>query len=170
MIQDTSKQYGIISRFFHWAMALAFFFILGTAIAWTLNEDYFSLIDWHKSIGFLLLLAVFIRSIWSIKNRSYRPHNQPIAHFGHFALYLLMFAIPLIGLLRQYGSARSNFEVFGLHIMDKAPEKITWMTQIGNNWHGKLGWVFFALIAGHIAMAIIHQIKGEKIINRMAGK
>ena len=30
--------------------------------------------------------------------------------------------------------------------------------------------VLFALALGHIVMAVVHQAKGEKIINRMIGK
>jgi cytochrome b561 len=30
------------------------------------------------------------------------------------------------------------------------------MSNLGNQWHGFLGWVLFALIAGHILMAFVH--------------
>lgn len=170
MIHDHQQSYGIISRLFHWLMVFGFIIILGTIIAWKIDEDYFSLIDLHKSVGFLLLIAVVFRFLWMLKNRKQRPHNSFIAHLGHWALYALMFTVPFIGMLRQYGAARGDFSVFGVHIMSKAPERIEWMAQLGNLAHSKLGILLFILVIGHILMAIYHQIKGEKILNRMIGR
>ena len=169
MRQDTKEYYGTISRAFHWIMALCFAFMLFTALAWNINEDYYSLMGYHKSIGFILMILVVLRFIWAMINFHHRPEGGVMVKLGHLALYGLMLAVPAIGLVRQYGSARGPLEVFGLEIMAKAPEKIEWMNNLGNMLHGKLGIVLFIFVFGHIAMAILHQLKGEKIMNRMIG-
>lgn len=167
--QDTVHYYGTISRFFHWVMAICFAFMLFTAIAWNVNEEYYSLMGYHKSVGVILMILIVLRILWAIVRRAHRPHEYLLAKLGHSVLYLLMLAIPTIGLLYQYGAARSPLEVFGVQIMAKSPEKIEWMMKLGNMAHGKLAWLLFVLIVGHIMMAIIHQVRGEKIINRMIG-
>ena len=167
---DTTQVYGGISRFFHWTMAAGFAFMLFTAVMWTINEDYYSLMGWHKTVGFLLAIMVVLRLVWAAINWKNRPHGNLAVKLGHAALYALMVAVPLIGLIRQYGSARGDFVVFGVTVMRKVPEKIEWMTNLGNNFHGKLAFLLFALVFGHIMMAVVHQMKGERTINRMAGK
>lgn len=168
MQHDNSQSYGSISRFLHWSMAAAFLFMLGTALAWNINEDYFRLMDWHKSVGVLLLVLAAVRLIWALMNARRRPHGNLLVKAGHGLLYLLMLAAPLVGLIRQYGSAR-DFAWFDVLTLPKAAERIEWMTNLGNQWHGTLAWLLFIVAAGHIVMAVVHQIKGEKIINRMAG-
>lgn len=170
MKPDTSNAYGSISRFFHWIMAAGFLLMLFTAVAWTLNEDYFSLIDLHKSVGFVLLVLLLLRLLWALGNLSRRPAGNLLVKLGHAALYVLMAAVPLTAMLRQYGSARGGLKVFGVEIMNGAPEKIEWMTRLGNEWHAPLAWALFVLAAGHILMAVVHQLKGEKILNRMLGR
>ncbi|MCF7529018.1 cytochrome b [Neisseria lisongii] len=168
MQPDTSARYGTLSRCFHWIMALGFLFMLGTAAAWNYDEAYFSLMKYHKSVGFILLILAALRLLWAVANHSRRPSGTLMAKLGHAALYLLMIAVPAAAMIRQAGSDKHDLQVFGIHIMSKAPEKIEWMVELGNQWHGKLAWLLFILAAGHIVMAVIHQIKGEKIINRMA--
>ena len=168
-MQDTPQYYGTISRLLHWLMAAAFAFMLFTAIMWNINEDYFSLMGYHKSVGTILAVLIVLRVVWSAINASRRPFSAPVVKLGHAALYLLMIAVPFIGLIRQYGAARGPLNVFGIEVMTGSPEKIEWMVNLGNAAHGKLAFLLFFLAAGHIVMAVIHQLRGEKIINRMIG-
>lgn len=170
MHSDNQNYYGTISRLLHWLMALCFVFMLGTVIAWNINEDYYSLMNYHKAMGFMLMILAIIRAIWALKNKKNRPKSANIGvHIGHGLLYLLMLVVPFVALLRQYGAARGNLEIWGITLLAASPEKIDWMTKIGSLVHHNAAWLLFALVAGHILFAIIHQIRGEKIINRMAG-
>ncbi|QIW14886.1 hypothetical protein A4G20_00050 [Pasteurellaceae bacterium RH1A] len=166
---DNRQKYGTVSRFLHWSMALCFGFMLYTGLAG--EETFKALMPYHKSVGTILMGLLVIRIIWAIANRKNRPPAGNImVTLGHLALYVLMIAVPVIALIRQYGGARGPLEVFGVNVMDGAAEKIDWMVNLGGLLHGELAWALFALVGGHIVMAIYHQIKGEKIINRMAGK
>ena len=169
MQPDTATAYGTVSRILHWLMAAGFAYMLFTVTAWSYDEEYFSLIDNHKSVGFVLLVLIVVRLLWAAVNFSRRPHGNILVKIGHLALYALMLAVPVVAMIRQYGSARGTLEVFGVPLVSGAAEKIDWMVQLGGQWHGNLGWILFALAGGHIVMAVAHQLKGEKIINRMAG-
>ncbi|STZ75808.1 cytochrome b [Bergeriella denitrificans] len=168
-MNDTPQYYGTISRLLHWLMALGFAFMAVIAALFATDDKYYSLMDYHKLTGYFLFILFWVRLAWACANRSRRPHNDLAARLGHAALYVLMFAVPFIGLLRQYGNARGPLEFGGMTLLPAAAEKITWMTELGGAAHGKLGWLLFALAAGHILMAVLHQIQGKKILNRMAG-
>lgn len=174
MIADNTSHYGTISRLLHWLMAAGFAVMLFTAAAWFLFED----AEWtralfpiHKSFGFLLTVLLAIRIVWALVNRNRRPPADSMAaRLGHLAIYAMMITVPAIGLIRQYGMGRGSLEVFGLKVMPGSPEKIEWMANLGNMFHGKAGWILFALAAGHIAMVIIHRLRGHNVLPRMLGK
>ena len=111
-------------------------------LAWHLNGSLKFLIAPHKAVGVLLLLLAALRFVWALRNLHRRPAGSLKVKLGHLALYALMFAVPASGMARQFHGA------FG-------------------NAHGALAFVFFLLIAGHIAMTVLHQRRGEAILQRM---
>ncbi|OHQ28296.1 cytochrome B [Neisseria sp. HMSC066H01] len=114
---------------------------------------------------------IIVRIVWALLNASKRPAADSFAaKAGHLALYVLMLAVPVIGMIRQYGSGRGPLKVFGVEVMQGSPEKIEWMANLGNMAHGKLGWLLFALVAGHIAMVVVHRIQGHDVLYRMIGR
>jgi cytochrome b561 len=174
-MRDNPQAYGTLSRFFHWFMALLLLWQLASVVARVLLKD--SSIDkflWatHKPLGALLLLLVAVRIIWTLINLSRRPASiNFLAKLGHLTLYLLLFAVPALGLARQYGSGRA-FDVFGIPLFSGFEGKIEWLMTPGNLLHGNLGWILFALIVGHILMVIVHRkAKGHvDVLPRMWGK
>lgn len=167
---DNAQRYGVVSRALHWLMAAGFGFMLFTALMWHWDEEYFSLMNAHKSVGVILLILLMLRVAWALINGRHRPLNTWAAKAGHLALYVLMLVVPMVGLLRQYGAARGDLNVFGITVMHAAEHKIVALTELGNRAHGKLAWMLFILVVGHVSMAIYHQLRGEKILQRMLGK
>lgn len=170
---DSAQRYGSLSRLLHWAMAACFAAVFAAAIAHYLDsKSAASDLLWplHKPLGALLMLLVVLRSAWALLQARRRP--APInraAPWGHRALYLLMYAVPVIALLRQYGSGRV-FAPFGLPLMDaRADDKIDWMVELGGLLHGELGWALLAAVVGHIAMALWHRRGAHDALARMAG-
>ena len=98
----------------------------------------------HKICGGLLLVLAIIRMGVAIKSRHQRPTNTAFVKIGHTLLYVLMVAVPASGL--------------ALVVLQPPISP-----------HKGLAILLFLLIVGHIAMAIIHQIKGEKLLQRMWG-
>ncbi|UTM58395.1 cytochrome b [Photobacterium sp. CCB-ST2H9] len=172
-VLDNNERYGKVSRFFHWGMTALLAAQFLTAIVRFLFED--SLLDklmWgvHKPLGVLLFLMIILRLGWAFLNLSRRPASvSKAALVGHKALYLLMLVIPVLALIRQYGSGKA-FSPLGLPLMDGFDTgKIDWMVGLGNFLHGELGWLLLALVIGHIVMAVWHRIRKshEDVIARM---
>ncbi|WP_416138389.1 cytochrome b [Halomonas sp. HK25] len=171
-IATDTHPYGRVSRLFHWGMAALFAWQFVTVGARVLLPD--GALDdflWptHKPLGALLMLLVVLRLVWALVDRTRRPPSLNLAaHLGHLALYALMVAVPLVALMRQYGSGRA-FSPFGIPLMSGFEGEIEWMTAIGGIFHGLLGWVLLALVVGHVGMAILHRrLSDENVLARMA--
>ena len=101
MKPDTPQRYGITTRFLHWTMAACYLFMFATAIAWNMDESLKFLTNPHKAVGFLLLILSAWRVMWAIRQSRNRPVGSMAAKFGHWAMYLLMLAVPVTGVMRQ---------------------------------------------------------------------
>ncbi|MGE8498850.1 MAG: cytochrome b [Pseudomonas sp.] len=171
---DSPQRYGTVSRVLHWGMALGFAWMFATTLTtYFFAESALDELLWptHKSVGALMMLLLLVRGAWSLLNARRRPASTSLlAHLGHLALYAVMFAVPFIGLLRQFGSGRA-FAPFGIPLMPGFEGgAIKWMTDLGGNFHGLLGWTLLALTVGHIAAALWHRRSSEtNVIPRMFG-
>ena len=176
-LMDDGLKYGTITRVLHWLMAGLLVWQIGTmwlrsVLGETPMTDLWR--DWHKPVGVLILLVVTIRALWGLYNLKHRPPHQPgligkFAVMGHLALYGLTFAIPIIALIRQYGSGR-KWEMFGFTLMEGGHPPVKWMVDLGKNFHGELAWVLTALVALHIVMALVHHfVWKDDTLKRIAG-
>jgi len=175
-LKDNQNKYGTVSRVLHWGKAILMLWQFLTAASHFFFddkaiEDFF----WptSKTMGFLLFVLIFIRGIWPlIKQKNRTQSIKWFARLGHITLYLLMLAIPALGLLRQYGSGRS-FEPFGIPLFSGfESEKIQWTLDLGGLLHGELGWLLFVLTIGHIIMSFWHKKSKttENVMPRMWGR
>jgi cytochrome b561 len=170
---DSPERYGFVSRVLHWGMALVLLWQFTTVVIHILFEK--TAVDkffWgtHKSVGALLMVVILLRILWALANLPRRPPAVSAWSItGHIALYLLMFAIPLIALIRQYGSGKA-FSPFGIPLMQGFDEtsKIEWMIDLGSNFHGLLGWILLVAVLGHAAAVLWHYLRGDRyILERM---
>ncbi len=161
---DGRTGYGAVTRALHWGMALLFAWQFTGALLRVLAED--SAIEgffWstHFSVGFTLWLLALLRGAWGLANLSRRPGHDgstalaAAARLGHLALYLLMIVVPTLAILRAVGRGR-GFSVYGIELVAPGGEPIPALTAPANALHGLLGWTLLALIAGHVAMALVH--------------
>ena len=141
MKPDTPQRYAPFTRFLHWGMVACYAFMFASALGWHLNGSLRFLIAPHKAAGVLLLLAA-VRFVWALRNLHRRPAGSLKVKLGHLALYALMFAVPTSGMARQF----------------QAPLGVA---------HGALAFALLLLIVGHVGMALVHQRKGEQILQRM---
>lgn len=162
-LKDDNYNGGI--KFFHWSMALIFIWQFAVIIANKIMGDT-PTTEWmwatHKPLGLLLCLLLVARITWGVITLKKRPVATSYwSHLGHLVLYILMALIPVLALIRQYGSGRS-LEVFGVTVFEGFEgEKIEWMVALGNWFHGEIGIVLGLLIIGHIAMAFGHRRKSR---------
>ncbi|QEY24041.1 cytochrome b [Neisseria animalis] len=139
---DTPERYGTFTRFVHWATALGYVFMFGSALAWNIDDGLAFLATPHKAVGILLFWLTLARLVTAVKNFRRRPQHALAVRIGHLALYMLMFAVPASGMARM-----AQVPFGGIH--------------------GLLAFLLLVLAAGHIAMALVHQCKGEKLMQRM---
>lgn len=178
-LRDTPERYGTISRLFHWSMAaLILWQLTGMALKVTIGRDHAItriFTPYHSAIGTVLFCLIVLRVVWLFVNRAHRPDHATgfmgyAARLGHFALYALMFTVPLAALIRAWGGERA-FAPFGFEIFAaRSPEAVVpAAVTFGDALHGELAWVMAALILGHIAMALFHQfVLRDRLMKRMA--
>ena len=166
------QRWSVPSRLFHWIMA---FCVLGTTSVMyysqifekhareddAARDRYIELLKLHKSLGLVVLFLVLFRLAW---NR-YRarpplpaglsPSQRRVALGAHHLLYLLMFAIPLLGWLASmtYGGTTEFFGLFSLPIFLAKNQDAAVATRNGHIW---LGWLLFAILLLHIGAALWH--------------
>jgi cytochrome b561 len=159
----------------HWLLALMIVvaFCVGTYVAdLPLSPTRVKLINWHKWAGITILALSMLRLLWRLGHRP--PADLPMpawqrnaAHAVHGALYLLFFAVPLVGW--AYSSAL-GFPVvlYGvLPLPDFMPHDKALALAI-KPWHGRLAWLLAALVVAHVAAALKHQfIDRDGLIDRM---
>lgn len=173
--RDTPERYGLISRTLHWGMALVFTWqFLGMIGREVLGRTPLvsAVASTHSSVGTLLFVLIVVRLLWAMISDSRRPAYQTgilgfFAKIGHWSLYALMFIVPLLALVRSYGSGK-GLSPFGFELFTATGVQIPWLTAPGNALHGLLAWVLLALIAGHVFMVLFHRyIMRDEIAGRM---
>jgi cytochrome b561 len=175
-IRNTSEGYGIIAILIHWSMAVI---VLGMiALGWymtdlTISLQKLKLFGLHKEWGVLVLFLVTLRLGWRMMNNipplpQHIPYLQRAAAHGmHYALYTLLFIIPISGWLMT-SAAGLSISFFGLFML---PDLITphreWL-HILETVHGWLAYTLLALIILHATAALKHHfIDKDTILRRI---
>jgi cytochrome b561 len=173
-VQD---RYDRIAVMLHWVLAAAL--LAQISFGWLLGEferntpARASAINWHKSSGLILALLVLLRLLW---RQRHKPPAYPAgmdrralraARAGHLLLYVCMVGLPLSGYLA------SNFSRHGINFLNQLrlppwgpDDKVTYA--LLNGTHDVLAYVFSALVAGHILIALYHaRIARDGLFSRM---
>ena len=114
-LKNTTDGWGWLARLLHWSIALLILGLLGVGFYMSnIEKDLikiYNLTQTHKSFGFVVFVLAVIRVIWRFANRqtpkmpSTMPRWQVVAsEASHWALYILMFALPLSGWLMASAS------------------------------------------------------------------
>ncbi|WP_415913748.1 cytochrome b [Paraburkholderia sp. J63] len=170
-------RYSGVAMLLHWLIAALI--VWGFALGWIMTDipgitptklRYFS---WHKWIGVSVLALVLVRIVWRATHAapalpgSMHGWERAAAHAGHFALYLLMVAIPVTGYL--YSSA-AGIQVVYLGIWplptiigpDKALKGVLRLVHIS------LNYTLLAVVVLHVLAVVKHQwLDRQNILARM---
>ncbi len=99
------RYFTLLQRVLHWVMAvciLAMFFI-GVGMVSTVTPKYVPLLATHKSLGIAILVLALLRLASRLRyGAPPLPLDLPTpmklaAHLSHYAFYVLMIGMPLIG-------------------------------------------------------------------------
>ncbi|RMD02241.1 cytochrome b [Aquitalea palustris] len=162
----SSERYSSPAIALHWLIAglIIATFIAGLLVSGLpLSPAKFKYIAWHKWAGITILALVAVRLLVRLLKR---PPALPahmnglerlLAHGGHLALYLLMFAVPLTGWLM---SSAYGFPVV-LFKLVQLPDLVAQNEQLAatlKTVHETLNWIMAACVAGHVLAAIKHHV------------
>jgi cytochrome b561 len=167
--------YDNIAITFHWLLALMIVgsFAMGlymTSLPFSIQRV--KLFNWHKWAGMTILTLSALRLLWRLRHppppEAAGPHWQQLAAKAtHRAMYLLFFAIPLVGW--AYSSAAGvPIVVFGvLPLPDLLPTDKALADSI-KPWHGWLAYALAALVVLHVAAGLKHHfIDRDGLLHRM---
>jgi len=162
MAQPT--QFSILSRVLHWTMAamiLAMLFI-GVGMVASL-ADYHWLVSIHKPLGVLILILAAIRLLNRLLSPAPPlPAEMPAwqrfaAHASHVVLYVLMFALPLVG-WGMLSAARYPIVLHGsLELPPILPQDPALYAALREA-HTILALLLFATFAAHLGAALMHAL------------
>lgn len=160
----------------HWLIALLIFvaFPLGIYMhELPLSPDKLRLYSYHKWIGVTVFMLAVIRVYWRATHvPPALPDSMPgwekfAAHATHYALYVLIFIIPVSGWLM---SSAKGFQTvwFGVlplpDLVDKDKELGDLLLEV----HKLLNFLLFGLLLGHVGAALKHHfIQHDDILARM---
>ena len=172
-----------ITRILHWFFACFVLVMLGIGIYMTKTEFYLPTYQWHKSLGVIFFLLIWIRLYWSIKHpwqSSFVGNkNSRLARaVTHWLLLFMLIAMPVTGLLNSGFSGRS-VHLFDLIIIpenfNSAGEAEPFNAYIYETFkliHRWLAYIFLALIIVHIGVVLKHHFidKDDVLKNMLKGK
>lgn len=151
-------------RLLHWTMALlvlAMLFI-GIAMVSTAGPAYASLLALHRPIGIAILLLAAIRL--AIRLGTGAPPlpadlpraQQQAARASHILLYLAMIAMPLIGWAMLSAGGYPVRLTAAWALPPILPQNLP-VYGLLRRAHGVIAFAFFALILGHLTIALVHR-------------
>lgn len=174
-MNTTPKRYTSTAIALHWLLAVAILAALALGVYMSdlpLSPQRLKLINWHKWLGVSILALSALRLLWRLTHRP--PAEMPApawqqraAHLTHVGLYLLFFAVPLVGW--AYSSA-AGFPVvwFGVLPLPDFVPKDKALADSLKEAHEVLAWALAALVALHLAGALKHQfIDRDGLIGRI---
>jgi len=180
-----SDRYTRTAITFHWLIAIGIVTNIALAWIWPLvaDEKVRPMIDLHKSVGITILGLAIMRLLWRLSHKppalpmGYKPWEVRTSHIVHWALYVVIFAMPLTCCIMDSAwkdAATHPMQLFGMFqwprlgfIMNLPPDTRERMHSLfgdAHEWIAKLVYVLFVL---HVAGALKHQLEGHKELQRM---
>jgi cytochrome b561 len=159
----TGKAYGTGAIAFHWAM---FLLVVVVGVLGLLHDDWPKAtqgfwINLHALLGLLLWFTLIARLFWRIRHappalpEDVGDLSRRLSGPVHWALYALMFSIPIVGVVTfVYHGRIFDFGIFHVDFGVKKNPAIFGPTE---DIHGYLAYALFALAGLHALAALWHR-------------
>jgi len=164
-VVSPAARYDRVAAVLHWLIGVAL--LAQIAFGFLLDEiaprgtpSRGAVINLHKSAGIVLGLAIVLRVAWRLAHRppawptSMTARQQGAASLGHGALYACMVVMPVSGYVASNFS-KHGVRFFGHPIAPWGPD-VPAVYDALNGLHVATGWLFTALVAGHVLAALQH--------------
>lgn len=179
MIRNSKERWGQVSIVLHWLTALL---VIGLAVVGLLMTELpnsalkVQVYALHKSVGLTVLALTALRLLWRLAagapDEIPAPHLQRLAAKAvHWALYALLFVLPLSGWLFN-SAAGFPLKWFGMLALPKLftgynPE----LKQLAHELHETGFYLLALLLLAHAGAALYHHyLKKDDTLNRMTGR
>jgi cytochrome b561 len=174
-LTNLPARYTPVAIAFHWLLALMIIgsFCVGAYMSdLQLSVTKLKLYNYHKWAGITILALSALRLLWRLTHRPpaapAMPRWQHLAsQLAHGALYVLFFAVPLMGWAYS-SSAGFPVVLFGVLPLPDfvAPDKA--LSEILKERHGQLAWALAVVVLVHVGAALKHQfIDRDGLLQRM---
>lgn len=176
-----ASRYQGFSILLHWLLGVALIAVFAVGVYMAdlpFSPQRLKLYNWHKWAGVVILLLSVLRLVWRVIHRppalpaaitDAMPGWQLLAHKAtHLGLYLLFFAVPLIGW--AYSSA-AGFPIvlFGLLPLPDFVPVDQALAELIKPWHQISAFAMAALVLLHVAGALKHAlVDRDGLLQRMS--
>jgi cytochrome b561 len=186
MLGNTETRYGSVAKLLHWGMALWFLtaYVVIIYLTWNHTEGLIPGLNYHKVIGFSILVPLVFRVVWRLRNPAPRlPPGLPqwqlrVSHLSHSLLYVLMFVMPISGYLGNGGGVDYGlFQVPPFMRTELAARIFATLGITTQQWdvffdtvHYRVvgPYVFPALVCVHAGAALFHHyVQKDAVLRRM---
>ena len=173
-LSNTAARYGAVAQLLHWLVVLGF--VVQFALAYYMqslpNAPFkIEMYNLHKSIGLTILAIAVVRLSWRWLNPvptlpAGRPRWEHLAsRASHIALYMLLFAQPVTGLIQVLYS-RFPSVIWGWKLPRISQDAA--MSDAFGAIHDYLQWAIIALVVIHAAAALRHHfVLRDDVLRRM---
>ena len=173
---QASNQYSAVAKILHWITAILILCVVPLGIAMvnaqpgaTQNQLY----DLHRSFGALVLTVTAIRLLWRLFSpapplvQNLARWQRFAAHATHYGLYVLLFAVPLLGWAGT-SAFRAPIIVFGLFELPPIVPQNREMSEVLLGLHELSAFALVGLLVLHVLAAIYHHfVLKDETLTRM---
>ena len=180
-ITNSATRFGLVSKFFHWAVFLLFVnqYLTGilmmrlardhTVLGYAQGDYY----NWHKSVGLVVLALVLLRITWRKTTRlpdwpeTMAAWEQDAMKWTERTLYFCMVVMPISGYVFTLAGGY-NFKLFGIVPLPQIIAKNATVATTAEYIHAGTAFVIVAAVALHLALAVKrHRVDKDGFLYRM---
>jgi cytochrome b561 len=180
-LTNSATRFGLVSKFFHWAVFLLFLHQYLTGILMmrmerghlVLGLDQGVYYNLHKSVGFTIIILVLLRITWRKTTRlpdwpdTLASWEQTAMKWTERTLYFCMLVMPLSGYVFTLAGGY-NFKLFGLVQLPQLIAKNATVANTAEFIHAGTAYLIIATLALHLALALKrHHVDGDGFLYRM---
>ncbi len=166
ILKNTHDRWGSISQLLHWvvvALILTMAYLGLTMGDLPNGPDKIKTYALHKSIGITILSLVALRLLWRVYAGTPHPASgiprwqARIASLTHWAMYALLFAMPLSGWVLN-SAAGFPLQWFGLFNLPYIVSENHDLHELAEEAHEIMFWLLALLVAAHAGAAFYHHL------------
>lgn len=162
---NSRAAYTVFAKWLHWVMSamILVMIILGWTMDGQKGVELAQSLSFHATGGILLFGFLILRISWRIGNPpsalpvSMSKRQRTAAHGVHIFLYVMMFLVPLTGLIAGVAHELPIVAVGGFNIQDAFSLLGREGFDLKREIHAQAMHILVALVIGHIGAAFMHQ-------------